>query len=660
MTILGSNVTKNIKNLASRNSTASLKILADAAKNKRAAKEGTVIGSAVGTSKGGFTSLSASVNETLGKTDEPVVAILGEDVPGITVKKTSTQASSLSTLTGKTVSDGLLNAVIASGNPNGINAVLVDTLGTTQSQANAALKEVSAEPTFVESSITEDIGGTLVNDAEKISKKLMETLKNPFASTQIFGSLGLPFGNILGAITSLLVDRKPQQAIGEVVPSLPINAEVPEITPANIIDADGSTNFRKVVEEDKPLPSNVQNSIPTYVIGGDSAKFKYPLPDNYVFTEVGGVEELEQELRNESRNISTAVVRWSESYIYDHLDAHDLHKEHIKFILQSHSDGGGTFIAHTQKGGAFTPGILWHYIIRKDGVIQRGRPLGIGSYFPGSGFNNLSELTVQIGFIAGYDSSKRDPGARLTSQSISPIQWKSFNSFLDSFYKAIPGGQVYGWNELVDTSSASPGFPVSSYISSRYGKINLDPNKQSNVLSKSKIATSVAPSVKEPSRTISREDSFFKTPEIESSITTPINTTTGDREPPTDEQMLNASILYNNRKRDLILAKIELDEEQALTDLRRGIDDSTTLEIRNLQAQVELIEEDLIKIRKDLTDQLFIYDDENEEWITRQDKDEIPAGVIFNLELGEYGAKNTKGKFRYQPDLETAIAWTKE
>ena len=658
MTILGSNVTKNIKNLASRNSTASLKILADAAKDKRAAKEGTVIGTAVGTSKGGFTSLSASVNETLGKTDEPVVAILGEDVPGITVKKTSTQASSLSTLTGKTVSDGLLNAVIASGNPNGINAVLVDTLGTTQSQANAALKEVSAEPTFVESSITEDIGGTLVNDAEKISKKLMETLKNPFASTQIFGSLGLPFGNILGAITSLLVDRKPQQAIGEVVPSLPINAEVPEIAPANIVDADGSTNFRKVVEEDKPLPSNVQNSIPTYVIGGDSTKFTYPLPDNYVFTEVGGVEELEQELRNESRNISTAVVRWSESYISDFSTASSLADQHIRFIQQS--TDARTLVAYTQRGGSFIPGILWHYVIRKDGVIQRGRPLSIGTYDPSKAFKGLSEHTIQIGFIAGYDSSRLDPGARLTSQSISPLQWKAFNSFLDSFYKAIPGGQVYGWNELVDTSSASPGFPVSSYISSRYGKINLDANKQSNVLSKSKIATSVAPSVKEPSRTISREDSFFKTPEIESSITTPINTTTGDREPPTDEQMLNASILYNNRKRDLILAKIELDKEQALTDLRRGVDNSTTLEIRNLQAQVELIEEDLIKIRKDLTDQLFIYDDENEEWITRQDKDEIPAKIRFNLELGQYGAKNTKGKFKYLPDLESAIAWTKE
>ena len=73
-----------------------------------------------------------------------------------------------------------------------------------------------------------------------------------------------------------------------------------------------------------------------------------------------------------------------------------------------------------------------------------------------------------------------------------------------------------------------------------------------------------------------------------------------------------------------------------------------------------MIEEDLIKIRKDLTDQLFIYDDENEEWITRQDKDEIPAKIRFNLELGQYGAKNTKGKFKYLPDLESAIGWTKE
>lgn len=607
MSILNSNLSSNIQSLLVKNSSGSLKALADVAKDKRAAKEGSTLGTAVGVLKGGFTSLTAAVNETIGKTDEPIVSILGDDVPGIIVKKTSTLASELSTLTGKSMSDGLLNAVIASGNPNGLKETLVNVLGATLTQANAALKEVSAEPTLIEDAIEEDIGNTLTTDAEKISKKTMQNLKNPLGATQSFGSLGLPFGNILGAVTGNILDKVPQQSLGEVVSSLPINAAIPEVLPPNIVDADGSTNLRSVIAEDIPLPANVKNSKPPLVIGNDESIFTYPTPANYQFKEIGGYEELEKELRSASRDITTAVIRWSETYTNQNYTAEDLHKEHVR--QQTAAVSLASLLAEAEIGNQIA-GITYHYVIRRDGVIQRGRPLNLRTKTNDA---NLANHSVHVGFIAGWDGDLHDPSARLSENSILPAQWRAFDAFLESFYKAVPGAAVYGFNEIVDTGARSPGFDVSTYISSKYKKKNVSVTR---VSSSEEIATTVPTYVESPSRTVAKEETFFKVPEIESTITTPVSERSGEPLPPTDNQLVQVltaravALEQNFRNKKELLQK-----ENDIGQLTRNVSNELQTELTTLKTKLAGSEEDLFKLRKDLADNGYKYSEQLKDWV---------------------------------------------
>lgn len=186
-----------------------------------------------------------------------------------------------------------------------------------------------------------------------------------------------------------------------------------------------------------------------------------PLPGSaptYTFTRVGGVEELEADFRSATRDITEVVVHWTGTYIDQDIGAEDVHGW------------------HQARGWS---GCGYHYVIRRDGTIERGRPINIeGAHALANGHNNRS---IGVSFAAGYtvpaSTGLRNPPTG--KESITAEQMKAFDQFMNKFYAVWPGGQAFGHNDTDPSNKIDPGFSVPSYVSQKFGKSNIITGTQS-------------------------------------------------------------------------------------------------------------------------------------------------------------------------------------
>lgn len=173
----------------------------------------------------------------------------------------------------------------------------------------------------------------------------------------------------------------------------------------------------------------------------------------YVFSIISSMEELEAELRGATREITETVIHWTANYIDQaHIGAEDVHEWHL--------DRGWN-------------GCGYHYIIKRDGSIQRGRPINIvGAHANDFGHNIYS---IGISHVAGYNcvSGTPNPNRFISSESISDAQWRAQRNFLEVFYRVFPGGQVLGHNQCNTSGKVDPGFNVDAYILNTFGKRNV-------------------------------------------------------------------------------------------------------------------------------------------------------------------------------------------
>ena len=463
----------NLGNLLIGNSTNELKGKAFDAQLDRLAVEATKIGEKIGTDLGGFLSLAEDAKENLEANDEPIVSIVTEKVDGVTTKKISVKETEIATLTGTSdAGGGLLNIAITTGNPKGIEKVLKEVFTAKDSQIKKNIQDASPVSDRVETAVKKDISTEVSNESQKINQKAMRDLGLPFGSNSElgFGNLGSSFGNILGGVLGKIREVAPAQKLGDVVAGFPSTVQIPEgVDVSNIVEADGTTNVSKVVNPNRNLNKNVKTSSPTYQVTRNPGTFTgTTTPPTYKFERVDNAEELELELRSSPREITACVVDWSETYTNNNLDANLVHKVQLGRILAKY---GNQFALQLGIEG----GIQFHYVIMRDGTIERGRPLSIET----GGFNPWAKRSVYVGFVAGYNAPEGTPNPNLyrSSESITPEQWKSFDIFLDQFYKAVPGGEVVGKTDLLaEGVNDAPGFDVRSYLQTKYKKTSVYPD----------------------------------------------------------------------------------------------------------------------------------------------------------------------------------------
>lgn len=184
-----------------------------------------------------------------------------------------------------------------------------------------------------------------------------------------------------------------------------------------------------------------EESLPTplpYEIGNDNI-----VPGvNYV----SSVEELEAELSAISRDISEVIVHWTETFTNANLSAQQVEE--------------------------LCDGKKYHYVIRRDGSLQRSLPVDVvGNHADTLGHNQYSIGVVFVGGINAPTNSET-VDTFISSASLTRSQMNTFYHFLRAFFNYYPGGQVLGHRDF-DISKNDPGFDTRDYVYSSFNKYSM-------------------------------------------------------------------------------------------------------------------------------------------------------------------------------------------
>jgi hypothetical protein len=167
-----------------------------------------------------------------------------------------------------------------------------------------------------------------------------------------------------------------------------------------------------------------------------------------VFQTCDTKEELQADIRLFKRRIDSLIIHSTESFKDQFLTAEMLHED-------ARARGFDT--------------IQYHYIIRRDGTMQRGIPTTLVSKIDPKAYRNNS---INIAMVGGLNvpSGTQAANAYRSGSSFTRSQYTTLDTFLDTFFKGYPGAKVYGYGELVDTTN-EPYFNVEQYVKRKFGKI---------------------------------------------------------------------------------------------------------------------------------------------------------------------------------------------
>jgi N-acetylmuramoyl-L-alanine amidase len=409
---------------------------------------------------------AAEAAEDLGQTLKPVVGILTEKAGQLKtylVKDVSAVKSDLETLTGSTVNNGFLEAVVGAVHPEAMKAAFEEVIESPPIQAivrtveevvvpefkelvNDAVQEdipktVSSIKSFLNNLVqgTTDIGlpGHLQNITEKASGSIQAVIKNIATNPINIGQLKGIMGQVANQDFSLAVSEL--QKFSDKA-AIDIEKAVKGVNPKLFasIERDTETNALQ----------------PSFQLGSNSFFWNGKDTSILAFSYITSSQELESELRNITRPVTELVVHWTETFTNKDIGAYEIHQSQNQLGLN---------------------GIGYHYVIRRDGSIQRGRPVELIGDHVGNNHNIYSISIVLVGGI-NAPSGTENPTRFLDAKSLTRAQYTSFDKFLEKFYLAYPGGQVLGNNDI-EPDQVDPGFNVPDYVRTHFDKYNvfLDP-----------------------------------------------------------------------------------------------------------------------------------------------------------------------------------------
>jgi N-acetylmuramoyl-L-alanine amidase len=532
-----------ISNVNSQLSFSEITSSAESMINQVTAATNTQLGFSVGEVKGGVESLVQNIDYPLGATSTaiPAVSRITANVPGAKSDLVQTisgsDASKLGSIVEAPAESGILDEIITAGTPESIATALNQSLGKTTSEIENCLTSIAPQ-------------GLDINVAVSIDQVLDGTFKSPFSSavTNLSSALtaavsGFNSTNILknvvedftGQITntvlstvniadaglaqSVVVDimnGAVALAVDKSVSSISIPRELSDLSVRVGIEIDkssvdgliksldllelaggSSTSVQAVIGAISGIQSSygrVAGGISNTVTSGNPA-YGTPSPDRIVpigstntgasgpydtdFSYIESLEEMTADLRAITRSVSTTIVHWTANYIDDnHVDA--------QLIKQMHIARGWSTIGY-------------HYIIKRDGSIQRGRnPNQTGAHAKSS----HNPYSIGISFVAGYNcpNGTANPEGYVSADSINSAQWAAFDTYLKAFYTVYPGGEVWGHQDTDPWNKIDPMTNMTAYVKNKFGKTNVSP---------------------QPSRTYSLEELAAKT--FEPVRTTPIS-----------------------------------------------------------------------------------------------------------------------------------------
>jgi N-acetylmuramoyl-L-alanine amidase len=425
----------------------------------------------VGETVSGILPLSGGDNplENLKATDS-IVEITGQ-VPGLAnelIGDLSSATSNINSAIGETIENGELELVISSGAPEAVSRALTKVTGKTADELTNVLSSVATtagaeQVTKISATISSGIGTST-------GIKAATDAFNASFSNLLGGAVGGILTNlirvtdktfdivvdelILGTeldkdtIAALIEVEKYDEAIGLIsnVSTLPYDTIEERVNSLNLTPQNNVT-----VDQDTSVGTNT--SVP-YEIGSNNNTWAGANTANTSsqFSYVDSPEELVAEFRNTNREITEFIAHWTGTYTNQDVGADDVHQWHL--------DRGWS-------------GCGYHYVIRRDGRLQRGRPLERqGAHSGAYGHNKRS---IGISMAGGYNcpSGTSNANRYISADSLTPAQMNSFAMFVRAFYEVWPSGQALGHNDTSDLGKVDPGFDVGEYVKSNFNKTNL-------------------------------------------------------------------------------------------------------------------------------------------------------------------------------------------
>ena len=222
------------------------------------------------------------------------------------------------------------------------------------------------------------------------------------------------------------------------------------LTDNAIREITGNTNIDEIKTSYNNLTTSItagQNKININTAEWSETKNKELLKFSYINT----AEELRADIKSITRGISGVVVHWTRTFSNMNIGAEQINKT----AVQLKEDG-----------------IQYNYVIRRDGSLQRGRPLDLNSKHTTK--LNHDKKSLSIAFVGGYNcpTGTENPDKYLSSKSLTQAQFKTFEIFCREFYLRYPGGQIIGHNDL-DKEFIDPGFDVRDYVDDIFNKKSL-------------------------------------------------------------------------------------------------------------------------------------------------------------------------------------------
>jgi N-acetylmuramoyl-L-alanine amidase len=172
------------------------------------------------------------------------------------------------------------------------------------------------------------------------------------------------------------------------------------------------------------------------------------------FTYVDSKEELGLEFSQITRKISEVIIHASDTYTNANIGSEEIHLRH--------NDAGHD-------------GLQYHFVIRRDGRLQRGKP--IDDFSDASKINGHEQNCIDVCLVGGINvpTEADAPSLNLSASSYTQAQMKTLEALLEAFYQKVPGGQVLGHNDI-DPESPDPYFDVRSYVENLFGKKSIYEN----------------------------------------------------------------------------------------------------------------------------------------------------------------------------------------
>ena len=465
---------------------------ATSAQNELSAVLTSKLGFEVGAVEGGFKALTqeidfAELEAGITTVREKGVALLTDNPAGVNLKTTisSVNKSALEALTGLTddITPGINSLVATLPTPEAAAAAVQNVSGKNldelqdvmKSMAPTANQTLAASATLKQSldatglGIAKDFGKTVSKSLASLNsylnqgfgqplKDLVEVTNSPLktAVTSLIQDTGKLLPNALRLQINGLVDIGNFLGAATIVnpfSNLDLSAIETSLSSISTKLADNISNVPTELQNTLPPSNTPVNSLGTDDKSWQGARTVVVKPNSgqvgYSFTRVSGQEELEAEFRTSTREITEVVVHWTEHFLDQDVGSDEIHASHPN-------------------------GIGYHYIIRKDGSIQRGRPINIqGEHAP---FLNHDQYSIGVAIVGGYNCSSgtKDYSRHRSSGSINDSQWAALENLLSAFYTTVPGGNVLGHYQCTENNNEDidPGIDMTAYIKEEFGKTN--------------------------------------------------------------------------------------------------------------------------------------------------------------------------------------------